>query len=522
MRLANRLEAGTRWGLARLDAWMNRLYGWQGNPLYQSGTIAVLLLILVLLTGVYLLFFYRLGDPYGSVARITEQVWLGRWIRGVHRFASDGAIVAVLVHALRLFAQGRSWGPRTLAWLTGLGLFFLLLICGWTGYVMVWDVQGQVLAQQGARLLDLLPIFSEPISRAFVSEAALPTAFFFLNLFLHVALPVGFGLVLWLHVSRVARPTLLPPRRLRQGIAGGMVLLAVLWPLSMAPRANLLRVPDTAPVDYFYAFWLPAATRLPPAVTWSVVLAASAALLMTPWLVRPPRERRPAPSAVDERLCTGCEQCYLDCPYEAIGMHERQDGRGGTVARVNPSLCVSCGICAGSCAPMGVGPPERTGRDQLSDARKFVAERTITPDTVVLVVCTRGAGGLGKSGEVDGAQVYPVGCVGNLHTSVLEFLIRCGVRGVLIGTCPARDCWYREGVRWLEQRVYHGREAELQERVDRRRIRLALAGLGESEVLHRALAEFRRDLALLGPVAAEAEVDLDRECEAPVGAGEDE
>ena len=521
MRLASRLEAGARRGLARLDAWMNRLYGWQGNPLYQSGTIAVLLLILVLLTGVYLLFFYRLGDPYDSIARVTDQVWLGRWIRGVHRFASDAAVIAVLVHALRLFGQGRSWGPRALAWLTGLSLLFLVLVCGWTGYVMVWDTQGQILAQEGARLLDLLPIFSEPISRAFVSERTLPSAFFFLNLFLHVALPIGLGLVLWLHVSRVARPTLLPPQPLSQGVVVGLLLLSVLWPVSMAPRADLHRVPATAVVDYFYAFWLPAATRVPATVTWSVTLAGSGLLLLIPWLVRPPRERRPAPSVVDERMCTGCEQCYLDCPYEAIGMLERQDGREGLVARVDPALCVSCGICAGSCAPMGVGPPSRTGRDQLEVAREFIAAHPIRPDTVVLVACTRGAGGLGTGTAVDGTPVYPVTCTGNLHTSVLELLIRSGIPGVLICSCPPRDCWNREGVHWLEQRVFHEREAELQERVDRRRVRLVHAGLGEPKLLRQALAQFRRDLLRLGAVAAEAEVDVGGECTTPVGAGDD-
>jgi ferredoxin len=500
---------------------MNRLYGWQGNPLYQSGTIAVLLLTLVLVTGVYLLFFYRLGDPHGSVARLTDQVWLGRWIRGVHRFASDAAVIAVIVHAVRLFSQGRSWGPRALAWVTGLSLLLLVLICGWTGYVMVWDTQGQILAQEGARLLDLLPIFSEPISRAFVSERSLPSAFFFLNLFLHVALPIGLGLVLWLHVSRVARPTLLPPRPLTWGVVLGLVLLSVFWPISMAPRADLHRVPATATVDYFYAFWLPAATRVPAAVTWSVMLATSAVVLLTPWLVRPPRERRPAPSWVDERSCTGCEQCYLDCPYEAISMQPRADGRQGLVARVDPTHCVSCGICAGSCAPMGVGPPRRTGRDQLDEARAFVAARSIKPDTVVVVACTRSAGGFGAAAAVDGAAVYPVTCGGNLHTSVLELLIRSGVQGVLICTCPPRDCWNREGVHWVEQRLFHEREAELQERVDRRRIRLMHAGLGEPAVVREALAEFRRDLAQLGSLAAETDVEVGRECETPVGAGED-
>ena len=140
-------QRSTRRALARADAWMNRLYGWRFNPLYHSGALVVALLLVVLVTGIYLLFFYRIGAPFASVARITDQVWLGRWIRGLHRYASDAAVVAAAVHALRLFAQGRSWGPRTLAWVSGPILLFVVFICGWTGYVMVWDVQGQVLAR---------------------------------------------------------------------------------------------------------------------------------------------------------------------------------------------------------------------------------------------------------------------------------------------------------------------------------------------------------------------------------------
>ncbi|MDX1532458.1 MAG: cytochrome b N-terminal domain-containing protein, partial [Rhodothermales bacterium] len=161
--------AATRRGtlalLERLDGWANRLYGWRHNPLYHSGTIAVGAMVVLLATGLYLLIFYRLGDPWGSVARMSAQPWTGRWIRTLHRYASDVALVAVGVHALRMFAQGRSWGPRTLAWLSGLLLTAALLVCGWTGYVMVWDGQALALAREGARLLDALPLFAEPVAR---------------------------------------------------------------------------------------------------------------------------------------------------------------------------------------------------------------------------------------------------------------------------------------------------------------------------------------------------------------------
>jgi ferredoxin len=487
--------------LARLDAAFDRLYGWRGNPLYHSGTLVVLLMAVLLVTGLYLLLFYRIGSPYASVEAINDQVWAGRWVRALHRYASAAVVVAIVVHALRLWLQGRSWGPRALAWLSGVGLLLLVLVCGWTGYVMVWDVHGQVLAQQGARLLDVLPLFSEPLGRAFTGERPLPGAFFFLKLFLHIALPVGLALLLWVHVSRVARPNLLPPRRILWGVSGLLVALSVLWPIRMDPPADLFAVPERVALDVFYGFWLPLARVVPPALMLALAVSAGLVLVLVPFLARPRTVSRPAPSVVDERRCTGCEQCALDCPYDAIRMVVRTDGRPYAVARVNAALCVSCGICAGSCAPMGVGPPGRTGRDQLDAARRLLADLPPAGDGVVVVACARAVGGLDADGRLDGAPVLPVDCGGSLHTSVIELALREGAAGVLVVACPPRDCWSREGPRWLEARVHENREAELKARVDRRRLRLVFLGAGRRAELSAALAAFRRDLAALVPEA---------------------
>jgi coenzyme F420-reducing hydrogenase delta subunit len=183
------------------------------------------------------------------------------------------------------------------------------------------------------------------------------------------------------------------------------------------------------------------------------------------------------------------------------------------VAVVNEAFCVSCGICSASCAPMVVGPPERTGRDELTEIRAFIAEQSIGPKDVVVIACARGAGRLAAQAEVEGARIFSVICIGNLHTSVIEFLLRAGTGGVLIASCPPRDCWSREGPRWLEERVYHGREAELRDSVDRRRIRIVYAGEGERRVVLSALAEFRRDVAELDNVVGEDGIEIDTECE---------
>jgi ferredoxin len=493
-------EAGRRL-LARTDAGLNRLYGWRWNPFYHSGALVVALLAVLLVTGVYLLLFYRVGAPWESTARITEQAWAGRWIRGLHRFASDAALVAIAVHAFRMFVQGRSWGARAIAWVSGVVLLSVFLLAAWTGYVMVWDVQAQVLAVEGARLLDALPLWSEPIGRAFVGERPIPPAFFFLNLFLHVALPIGMALVLWLHVVKIARPVLWPARRVLVAVVGLLLAASVLWPVGMEPRADLLRLPDRAAFDVFFSAWIPLTRALPAGVALVLVAALGLALAAVPWWTRPRRERRPAASRVEERLCTGCEQCVADCPYEAITMVPRAEGRAGTVAQVDPGLCVSCGICAGSCAPMGVGPPGRSGRDQLGRLRTFLEREPATAGGVLVIACSRGAGGVAAQGAVDGAPVLGVDCVGSLHTSVVEGALRGGAAGVLLVACPATDCWNREGARWLEERLFHGREAELQARVDRRRVRLAHAAEAERGVVAAELAAFRASLPEAGAEA---------------------
>jgi ferredoxin len=500
--------------LALGDAALNRLLGWRSNPLYHSGAIAVLAFLLMLATGLYLLWFYRIGAPYESIEHLQQQALAGRWIRALHRYAADVAVVAVAVHVLRMMVQGRSFGPRALAWLSGLVLLLFLFVSGWTGYVMVWDAQALVLANEGARLLDLLPIFSEPLSRAFVGERPLPGAFFFLNLFLHIAVPVGMAGLLFVHVSRLARPQLLPPRALSYVLCGALLALSFAWPAPLPPRADPLALVESAPLDLFYAFWLPAIRAAGPAWGWAVLGAVALALATVPRWTRPRAAARPRPSSVDPHLCTGCEQCSLDCPFDAIAMRPITGGRADRVAEVDPARCVSCGICAGSCAPMAVGPPGHSGRDQLARARAYLHAHGAATRDVIVIACAQSA-----PPDPD-AQVFPTPCAGNLHSSVVELFIRSGVPGVLVASCPPRDCRGREGPRWLEARLYAEREAELQERVDRRRVRVAYVGAGEVRELRAALARFRTDLAAQQRAVAETNVDLALECErGAAGAG---
>ena len=162
---------------------------------------------------------------------------------------------------------------------------------------------------------------------------------------------------------------------------------------------------------------------------------------------------------------------------------------------------------------MGVGPPGRTGRDQIVDVQAFLAAPARRPGEIVVIACEHGAAAYGPRLTAEGGAMYTVSCAGNLHTSVIELLVRGGMGGVLVVACPPRDCWNREGPRWLGERMYHEREAELQARVPRNRVRLAYAGAREAAVAVDALRAFTRSVAALDVPAAEREPEPDMTCD---------
>lgn len=496
---------------APLDNLLTRLYGSRWNPVHYSGALAVFFFLALLVSGLYLFLFYSIGTPYKSVVGIQEQVWAGRWVRALHRYASDAVIVTTVLHVFKMTAAGKSWGPRALAWITGVFLVGLILLTGWTGMIMVWDVQGYLVAYEGARLLDLLPIFSQPISRSFIQQDTMPTSFFFMNLFLHVALPLGVAFGMWLHTSRVARPRLLPERDAMLTAAFVALAVSIAWPAPLLPGADLLAIPGRLATDMLFAFWVPVSREIPPLAHAGLWAGGFALLVSAPWWLRP-RDKQIMPSQVDIERCTGCTQCYEDCPYDAIQMVKRTvpSKLSEFVAQVDEDVCVSCGICSASCAPMGVGPPLYDGRSQLRQAEAFVAEHAPRHDQVVVLGCTNEHA---KFQAQDGVLFYPTGCSGAVHTSIIELLLKRGVGGVYMLTCPPSSCTYREGPKWLELRVHHDREAELHARVDKTRVKIGGFAAAERAAAVADIRAFVSEIAKRATVTPDMSPLAEPECE---------
>ncbi|MDI6814700.1 MAG: CoB--CoM heterodisulfide reductase iron-sulfur subunit A family protein [Dehalococcoidales bacterium] len=76
----------------------------------------------------------------------------------------------------------------------------------------------------------------------------------------------------------------------------------------------------------------------------TIAQASAAAAEVLAMISKGKVEIEAATAVVDERICSGCQICYLVCPYSAISFDEDK-----WVSRVNEALCKGCGACVSGC-----------------------------------------------------------------------------------------------------------------------------------------------------------------------------
>ena len=180
-----------------------------------------------------------------------------------------------------------------------------------------------------------------------MSPARLDDRFFTLLTFMHIAVPLFLLLVLWIHLQRVSRPQINPPRGLAIGTFAMMMALSLAYPAVSQGPADLAKVTAEIGLDWFYLAVYPLIDRWSSGPVWGFVVALSLIAVALPWL---PPLRSGAVALVHLDNCNGCTRCAEDCPTGAITMAPRSDGLPfDREAQVDPDLCVSCGICAGAC-----------------------------------------------------------------------------------------------------------------------------------------------------------------------------
>jgi ferredoxin/coenzyme F420-reducing hydrogenase delta subunit len=220
---------------------------------------------------------------------------------------------------------------------------------------------------------------------------------------------------------------------------------------------------------------------------WAIFLFAGLVTLTLPrWLGR----RTPAvwKADVDLSRCFGCTLCSQDCPFAAITMLPREDGRKFEVqSHVNPDLCIGCGVCVGACDSQAINMPALESRAVESELNAWIdAVKARGEKPFLIYGCAESAvPGLrlsadGSLAEMPNCRIENVPCVGWVSAVMLERPLKRGVEQIIAVGCGEADPVARDGCQWFADRLAGKRQPAFNPaEADPKRVRLVHVNRGE-------------------------------------------
>lgn len=136
------------------------------NFFYYFGSLATLVLVNQLLTGLWLTMFYTpsASEAFASVEFIMRDVNYGWLLRYMHSTGASAFFIVIYLHMFRALLYGSYQKPRELIWLLGMGLFILLLAEAFFGYLLPWGQMSYWGAQVITSLFGAIPYIGNELA----------------------------------------------------------------------------------------------------------------------------------------------------------------------------------------------------------------------------------------------------------------------------------------------------------------------------------------------------------------------
>src|ERR1700710_171275 len=112
------------------------------NWFYTLGSATMFAFLSQAITGVFLAMYYRPdagGGAYESIRHVNDDVFLGEFIHGMHKWGSSVMVILIFLHMARTFFFGAYKYPRELNWIIGVVLLILTMTMAFTGSLPPFD-----------------------------------------------------------------------------------------------------------------------------------------------------------------------------------------------------------------------------------------------------------------------------------------------------------------------------------------------------------------------------------------------
>ena len=179
---------------------------------YCLGGVSFFLFILLTVTGIFLMFFYRPAAgagqelAYADMQRLIRVVTFGDLVRNMHRWGAHLMVLTVFLHMARVFYHGAYKPPREFNWVVGVVLLLLTLLLAFTGYLLPWDQLAIWAVTVGTEMAGFTPVFGQQVKFALLGGVEIGPETLLRWYTLHVlALPFVTTIFLAVHFWRIRK-----------------------------------------------------------------------------------------------------------------------------------------------------------------------------------------------------------------------------------------------------------------------------------------------------------------------------
>ncbi|MBI3397690.1 MAG: cytochrome b N-terminal domain-containing protein [Deltaproteobacteria bacterium] len=202
IRIADWLEE--RAGFKRwLNAKLNLAIPDHVNFFYCFGGISLTIIILQLITGIFMIFFYipKPEEAFDSIIRMSSEVPFGWLARNMHRWGATLLVATLLTHMCSVFYHKAFQRPRELNWLSGFVLLIVVSLFSITGTILPWNWRGYWVLVIWTDYIGTWPIIGEFLKGPMLESFSVGRSFI-----THILLlPILVTTLLTLHFKMVKR-----------------------------------------------------------------------------------------------------------------------------------------------------------------------------------------------------------------------------------------------------------------------------------------------------------------------------